>query len=58
MKRRVGSRSRAKFLNRAEADAVGLAEGSVDGTSFGDADFGAVNQGRDVGGMGVPIRGE
>ena len=37
---------------------MGLAEGSVDGTSFGDADFGAVNQGRDVGGMGVPIRGE
>jgi hypothetical protein len=32
----------AEFLDRAEADAVGLSEGAVDGASFGDEDFGKV----------------
>src|ERR1700722_13314425 len=48
-----GSRSPAKFLDRAEADAVGLAKGSVDSTSFGDTHLGAVDQGRDVRGIRV-----
>jgi hypothetical protein len=53
--RRVRSRSAAKFLDRAKADAVGLAKGAIDGASFGDAHFGAVDQGRDVGGIGVSV---
>jgi len=46
-------RSPAKFLDRAEPDAVGLAEGAVNGASFGNAHLGAVDKGRDVGGVGV-----
>ena len=47
-----------EFLDRAEADAVGLAEGAVDGAGFGDAHLGAVDQGRDVGGIGVAVADE
>jgi len=38
--------------------AVGLAEGTVDRAGFGDAHLGAVDQGRDVGRIGVPIADE
>ena len=47
-----------EFLDRAEADAVGLAEGAVDGAGLGDAHLGAVDQGRDVGGIGVAVADE
>ena len=33
-----------KFLDRAEADAIGFAEGSVDGASFGDTHLGAADE--------------
>ena len=56
--RSVGSRCPAKFLDRTESDAVGLAEGAVDGASFGDTHLGAVDQGRDVGGIGVAVADE
>jgi hypothetical protein len=37
------SRSPAKFLYRAEAQAIGLAECTVDGAGFSDAHLGAVD---------------
>jgi hypothetical protein len=55
---RIGSRSPAEFLDRTEADAIGFSEGAVDGTSLGDAHLGAVDQGRDVGRISVPIADE
>ena len=48
----------AEFLDRAEADAVGLAEGAVDGAGLGDAHLGAVDKGRDIGRIGVPVADE
>ena len=48
----------AEFLDRTEADAVGLAEGAVDGASLGDAHLGAVDQGRDVGRIGITVADE
>jgi hypothetical protein len=56
--RSVGSRSAAEFFDRTEPDAIGLTEGAVDGASFGDAHLGAVDQGRDVGGIGISISDE
>ena len=56
--RRVGSGGPAEFLDRTEADAVGFAEGAVDGAGFGDAHLGAVDQGRDVGRIGVAVADE
>jgi hypothetical protein len=55
---RVGPGGPAGFLYRTEPDSIGLAEGAVDGTGFGDAHLGAVDQGRDVGGIGVPVADE
>src|ERR1019366_4422479 len=55
---RVGPGGPAEFLYRTEPDSIGLAEGAVDGTGFGDAHLGAVDQGRDVGGIGVPVADE
>jgi hypothetical protein len=56
--RSVGSGGPAKLLDRTEANAVSLAKGTVDGASFGDAHLGAVDQGRDVGGIGVSVADE
>jgi hypothetical protein len=56
--RSIGSRGPAEFFDRTKADAVGLAEGAVDGTSLGDAHLGAVDQGGDVGGIGIPVADE
>jgi hypothetical protein len=53
-----GSRSPAEFLDRTEADAVGLAEGTVDGSRFGDTHLGAVDQRRDVGRIGIAVADE
>jgi len=39
----VRSRGPAKFLDRTQPNAVGLAEGAVDGAGFGDAHFGTVD---------------
>jgi hypothetical protein len=56
---RAGRAWRAtEFFNRAEANAVGLAEGAVDGAGFGDAHLGAVDQGGDVGGISVAVADE
>ena len=46
------------FLNRADADAVGFAQSAVDRTSLGHAHFGAVNQSRNIGRIGVAIADE
>src|SRR5712692_9757221 len=51
-------RGGAEFLDRAETDAVSLAQGPVDGAGLGNAHLGAVDQGRDVGGIGVPVTDE
>jgi hypothetical protein len=54
----VGSRGPAKFLDRAESDTVGLSESAVDGAGLSNAQLGAVDQGRDVGGIGVAVTDE
>jgi hypothetical protein len=46
---------RPDFLDRADADAVGLAQGPVDRPGFGHAHLGAVDQGRDIGRIGIAI---
>jgi len=48
----------AEFFDRTEPDAVSLAEGAVDSSSFGHAHLGTVNQGRDVGRIGIPVADE
>src|ERR1700722_630221 len=52
------TRRPTEFLDGAEADAVCLAEGAVDSPGFGDAHLGAVDQGRDVRGIGIAIANE
>jgi len=48
-----------KLFNGAEGDAVGLAEGAIDGAGFGHAYLGVVeDEGRDVAGMGVAVADE
>jgi hypothetical protein len=43
-----------ELFERAQANAVGLAQGSIDGAGFGHAHFGIVeNQRRNIAGMGV-----
>jgi len=45
---------RREFFKRAQANAVSLAQGSIDGPGFGHAHFGVVeDQGRNIAGMGV-----
>jgi hypothetical protein len=55
---RIGSRSPAEFLDRTEPDAIGFAEGAIDGTSLGDSHLGTVDQGRDVGRIGISVADE
>jgi hypothetical protein len=43
------------FLNRADADAVSFSESAVHSTGFRDSHFGAVNQSRNIGRIGVAI---
>ena len=43
------------FFNRADANAVGLAQGAVDGPRFGYTHFGAMDEERDVGRIGIAI---
>jgi len=54
--RRLGKGS--DFLDRADADTVRLAEGTIDGTSFGHPHFGAADQWGDIGGVGVAVADE
>ena len=49
------SRDRPDLLDRADADAVGLAQSPVDGAGLGDPHLGAAHQGRDVGRIGVAV---
>jgi len=47
---------RGKLFERATGDAVGLAQGAIDGASFGHAHLGVVeDQRRDIAGMSVAI---
>jgi hypothetical protein len=48
----------AELFDRAQTDAVGLAQGAIDGSSLGDAHLGTADQGRDVRGIGVSIADE
>jgi hypothetical protein len=52
------ARGPTELLDRTEADAIGLAEGAVDGTSFGHAHLSATDQGRNVRGIGIAIANE
>ena len=48
-----------ELFKRAQANAVGLAKGAIDGAGFGHAHFGVVeDQGRDIAGMGVAVADE
>src|SRR2546426_6160215 len=51
--RQLGSRS--DFLDRANADTIGLAQCTVDRSSLGDTHFGTMHQGRDIGGIGIAV---
>jgi len=47
------------ILRRAQANAVSLAQGSIDGAGFGHAHLGVVeDQGRNIAGMGVAVADE
>jgi hypothetical protein len=43
------------FLDRANADAVGLTQGAIDGSRFGHAHLGTTNEEGDIGRIGVTI---
>ncbi len=45
----------AELLNRAEADAVGFSQGPVDGPGFSNSHFGAADEWRDIGGIGIAV---
>jgi hypothetical protein len=48
-----------KLFEGAEGDAVGLAQGAVDGAGFGHAHFGMVeDQGGNIAGMGIAVADE
>jgi hypothetical protein len=54
-----GECPRGKLFERAEGNAVGLAQGAIDGTGFGHAHLGMVeDQRRDIAGMSVAIAHE
>jgi len=50
---RIG-RQGPQLLDRTKTNAVGLAQGAVDGARYGDAHLRAVDQGRDIGWVSVP----
>lgn len=50
-----GFGERANFLNRADADAIGFAQCSIDSTGLRDSHFGTMNQRGNIGRIGVPI---
>ena len=49
---------RADLLDRADADAVGLAQGPVDRPGLGHPHLGAMDQGRHIGGIGIAVADE
>ena len=50
---------RGKLFDRTEGNAVGLAQGAIDGAGFGHAHLGVVeNQRRDIAGMSVAVAHE
>jgi len=54
-----GECPRGKLFERAEGNAVGLAQGAIDGTGFGHAHLGMVeDQRRDVAGVSVTVTHE
>ena len=54
-----GERPRGKLFDRAEGNAVGLAQGAIDGAGFGHAHLGMVeNQWRDIARMSVAVAHE
>src|ERR1700720_3924340 len=48
-------RHRRHFLDRTDAYAISFAQSAIDGPSFGHAHFGAVNDRRNIGRIGVAI---
>ena len=54
-----GERPRGQFFDRTEGNAVGLAQGAIDGAGFGHAHLGMVeNQGRNIAGISVAVAHE
>jgi len=56
----LGSQApRGKLFDRTEGDAVGLAEGAIDGAGFGHAHLGMVeDERRNIAGMGITVTDE
>jgi len=55
---RSGVGKRTNPLDRADADAVGFAQGPVYSPGFGHPHLGAMDQGRDTGGIGITVTDE
>jgi hypothetical protein len=49
---------RSDLLDRANPDAIGLAQSTIDGSSFGYSHFGAPNQQRNIGRIGIAVAHE
>src|ERR1035438_502534 len=49
---------RSHLLDRADADAICLTQGAIDGSGFGDPHLGAANQQRNIGRVGVAVADE
>ena len=54
----LGFEARPDLLDRADADAVGLAQGTIDGSGFGHPHFGAADERGNVRGIGVTVADE
>jgi hypothetical protein len=52
------SGERTEFFDTAKSDSVGLSKSSVDGPRLGNTHFGATNEGRRVGGIGITVTDE
>src|ERR1022692_1761816 len=52
------TRIRSHLLNRADADAIRLAQSTIDGSGFGDPHLGTANQQRNIGRIGIAVAHE
>src|SRR5262249_9228282 len=52
------TRERAQLFDRAKADPISLAQGAIDGASFGNTQLRAPDRGRNVRGIGISIANE
>src|ERR1700682_6512942 len=53
-----GAGKRTHILHGAKRNPISFAEGSVNGSGFGNAHFSSLNQGRNIGGISIAITDE